>query len=309
MGSLTPPKLLVVDFTNKEVLKPGSGSWASACKDIRRALENRGFFIPLYDEVSPELDKANFHAAAELFDLPTEVKAKNTYEKPFHGYVGQNPLIPLHEALGIDYATTHEGVQSFANLMWPKGNDSFSEISFSFAKTQAKLYEMVTKMLLESYGVAKYSDSHVDSTTYLLRFPKYRAPEMNENTKGIASYTDITFLTILYQNHIPGLEIRTRDGEWITVHFPPKSFVVLAGMSARVLSPAHKVTVDANRKETRYTIGLFSSLDKIVEVPEKLVDEQNALQFKPFHHQDLINFNATNQGQRSENMLKDFCGV
>ncbi|XP_027164560.1 probable 2-oxoglutarate-dependent dioxygenase AOP1 [Coffea eugenioides] len=314
MGSPAPRKLLVVDFTNEE-LKPGSSSWASACNDIQRALENHGCFIALYNKVSPELDKAIFQAADDLFDLPTELKVQNINEKPYHGYIGQIPFVPLHEGLGIDYATTLDGVQSFTNLMWPKGNKSFSESSFSFAKTVAKLDEMVIKMLFESYGVEKYSDSHIDSTRYLLRFLKYRAPEVNETTMAFPSHTDKSFLTILYQNHISGLEIRTRDDEWIKVDFPQKSFVVMAGDACqawsndRVLSSNHKVTMDANGKETRYTIALFSFLSKMVQVPEELVNDEKPLQFKPFVHIDLLNFYATDQGRKSQNILKDFCGV
>lgn len=62
-------------------------------------------------------------------------------------------------------------------------------------------------------------------------------------------------------------------------------------------------------KETRYTAALFSFLSKVVQVPEELVDEEHALQFKPFVHVDLLNFYGTERGRRSLNILKDFCGV
>lgn len=124
MGSLTIPKLLVVDFTNDN-LTPGTTTWSSTCNDIRVALENHGCFIALYNGVSTKLQESVFQAADELFDLPTETKIKNIVSKPYHGYVGQMPIVPLHEGLGIDYATDHEGAQSFTNLMWPNGNQSF----------------------------------------------------------------------------------------------------------------------------------------------------------------------------------------
>ncbi|CAI9757760.1 unnamed protein product [Fraxinus pennsylvanica] len=314
MGSLTAPKLIVVDFT-KEDMKPGSSSWSSACKDISRALENHGCFVALYDKISPQLHKAIFHAADELFDLPTEVKIQNINEKPYHGYVGQMPIVPLHEGLGIDYATTLEGAQSFTELMWPNGNDSFCENSMSFAKTVAELEKIVIRMLFENYSVEKYTDSHIESTTYLLRFLKYRAPKADETTMAFPSHTDKSFLTILYQNHISGLEIRARDGEWINVEFPPLSFVVMAGDACkawsndRVLSPNHKVTMNINGRETRYTIALFSFLSCMVEVPEELVDNEHPLEFKPFVHVDLLKFYDTDHGRRSQNILKDFCGI
>ncbi|CAA3031863.1 Probable 2-oxoglutarate-dependent dioxygenase AOP1.2 [Olea europaea subsp. europaea] len=77
---------------------------------------------------------------------------------------GKNPIIALY-----DYATTLEGAKSFTKLMWPNGNDSFCESSMSFARTVAELERIVITMLFESYNVEKYTDSHIESTTYLLR--------------------------------------------------------------------------------------------------------------------------------------------
>ncbi|KAL0415299.1 UNVERIFIED_CONTAM: 2-oxoglutarate-dependent dioxygenase AOP3 [Sesamum latifolium] len=314
MGSLNLPELVVIDL-NKEGLKPGSSSWASACKDIRQALENHGCFIALYDKISPQLHKSIFQAADQLFALPTEVKVQNINEKPYHGYVGQMPIVPLHEGLGIDYATTLEGAQSFTKLMWPHGNDFFCETAMSYAKTVAEIEKIAVRMLFESYGVQKHTDSHAEATTYLLRFLKYRAPEEGESNNAFPSHTDKSFFTVLHQNHISGLEVRARNGKWINVVFPPSSFVVMAGDACqawsnnRVLSPNHKVTLEKNGKETRYTMAQFSFLSKMVEVPEELVDDQNPLQFKPFAHVDLLKFYATDHGRRSQNILKEFCGV
>lgn len=113
-------------------------------------------------------------------------------------------------------------------------NDFCSESSYSFAKKVAELENMVVKMLFGSYGVEKYSEDHIESSTYLLRLLKYRAPEMNESNMAFPSHTDKSFLSILYQNHVSGLEIKTRDGDWIDVKFPPKSFVVMAGDACQV---------------------------------------------------------------------------
>jgi len=314
MGSLTKPKLVVVDFTN-ENLKPGTSLWSSACKDIRRGLEDHGCFVALYDKISWQLNKSIFQAADELFGLSSETKIQNINEKPYHGYVGQMSYVPLHEGLGIDYATTSQGVQSFTNLMWPNGNESFCESSVSFSRTVAEMEQMVIRMLFESYGVEMYTESHIESTTYLLRFLKYRAPDINETTMAFPSHTDKSFLTILYQNHVSGLEVRTRDEEWISVEFPPSSFIVMAGdackawSNGRVLSPNHRVTMDMKGKETRYTIALFSFLSKMVKTPEEFVCDEQPLQFKPFVHVDLLKFYDTDHGRRSQNILKDFCGV
>ncbi|CAA3026135.1 probable 2-oxoglutarate-dependent dioxygenase AOP1 [Olea europaea subsp. europaea] len=124
MGSLTRPTLPIIDFA-KNNLKPGSSSWLSLSKDVVRALEDYGCFIVIYSEVSSELHQAIFREAEELFDLPTEMKVLNISDTPSHGYVGQEPIIPLYEGLGIENATTFEGVQRFTNLLWPSGNGRF----------------------------------------------------------------------------------------------------------------------------------------------------------------------------------------
>lgn len=124
MGSLHEPKLPVIEFFVKDLI-PASSSWVTKCVEVTQALEEYGCFIAIYDGVSQELHDAIFLATQELFDLPTEVKVLNTSDTPSHGYVGQIPVIPLYEGLGIEDATTTHGVERFTKLMWPSGKDSF----------------------------------------------------------------------------------------------------------------------------------------------------------------------------------------
>lgn len=124
MGSETELKIPLVDFT-KENLKPGTDEWFSACSEIRSAFEEYGCFEVVYDKIQIELHSAVFAAAEELFDLPLETKTQKTSDRPYHGYYGQYSNVPLYESLGIDHATTLQGIQKFTNLMWPSGKEDF----------------------------------------------------------------------------------------------------------------------------------------------------------------------------------------
>ncbi|CAK9146214.1 unnamed protein product [Ilex paraguariensis] len=112
-------------------------------------------------------------------------------------------------------------------------------------------------MVFESYGVERNYDSHLRSTTYLLRPVRYRAPEKNESNAGGSIHTDKSFVTILRQNQVQGLQIPARNGDWISVDFPPEAFVIIAGdaymawSNGRILSPNHQVILHQNK--TRYT--------------------------------------------------------
>lgn len=65
---------------------------------------------------------------------------------------------------------------------------------------------------------------------YLMRFIKYRSPKMNEINIGHLPHRDKSFMGIIDTNQVGGLEMQTRDGNWIT--FNPSSYktvVFIAG--------------------------------------------------------------------------------
>ncbi|KAH6782119.1 hypothetical protein C2S51_007412 [Perilla frutescens var. frutescens] len=200
MGSLANQTLPIIDFS-EENLDGGSSSWLSTSKDVVRALEEYGCFIATYTNFSPQLHEAIFQASKELFDLPTHLKILNTSDTPSHGYVGQEPIIPLYEGLGIEDATTEEGVQSFTTLLWPSGNDNFRETVLEYSKVMADFDEVVMRMVCEVYGITSSYESLRETTSYLLRLIKYRAPAKHETSLGIVPHTDKSFMSILHQRH------------------------------------------------------------------------------------------------------------
>lgn len=125
MGSLAQNTVLPVIDLSAVSSKLGLASWTSLCDEVRFSLEEYGCFVAVYDEIAPELQVKVFQVLNDLFDLPAETKAKNMSELPFHGYLGQQAMIPLHESLGIERSTTDESIRDFTNLIWPSGNDLF----------------------------------------------------------------------------------------------------------------------------------------------------------------------------------------
>lgn len=86
-------------------------------------------------------------------------------------------------------------------------------------------------MILESFGLEKYLEEHTDSTNYLLRIAKYKEPKTTESKVGLHVHTDKNTITILYQNQVDGLEIQTKDGEWIKTKPSQDSFIAMVGDS------------------------------------------------------------------------------
>ena len=121
---MAPSHLSVIDFSSK-TLNNTSSSWITTCNEVMSALEEHGVFIAMYDGLPQELNDRIFLASRDLFDLPIEVKLLNTSDKPYQAYIGSSPDNPLYESLGIENATTEEGVEKFTKLMWPSGNENF----------------------------------------------------------------------------------------------------------------------------------------------------------------------------------------
>ncbi|XP_028760362.1 probable 2-oxoglutarate-dependent dioxygenase AOP1 [Neltuma alba] len=204
MGSETKCELGVADFSD-ENMKPGSKEWVSTCRVVRRGLEQHGCFIVLYDKVGQELCNSMISTMDQLFHLPSETKMQETSPKIFHGYYGQYSLLPLYESLGIDHPLTMEGIQNFAHIMWPQGNDRFCEIVKEYAKVAGEVDRLVYRMVFESYGLDQdRCDSFVESNNHLLRCFKYRKREIHEADLGIHAHTDMSLLTILHQLNFDG---------------------------------------------------------------------------------------------------------
>ncbi|KAJ8433493.1 hypothetical protein Cgig2_018027 [Carnegiea gigantea] len=312
MVSKTLPELPIIDLTIVNV-KPGSSSWISTCKRIREALEDYGCFVAIYDKVSFNLHNEVFSVIQKMFELPPEVKARNISNIPYHGYYKPGPIMPLLESFGIEDVTLHDKTQSFTNLLWPHGNQPFCEAVHEYAKQVSELERMVTKMVFESYGVEKYLDSHLNSTTYLLRIAKYGAPQEEEGTIGGVAHTDKNFITILHQNDVDGLEVQTKDGHWVPYEAFPHSFVVMAGevflawSNNRVHAPLHRVTMKGNKP--RYSVALFSRSKDTIETPKELVDDEHPLLFKPFDYMRLLKFYTEDVTRMAFCTIRDYCGV
>ena len=108
-----------------------------------------------------------------------------------------------------------------------------SESVHCYSNLLSELEQIVMRMALESYGIE--NDFHIGSATFLIRFLKYRVPKMNETSISFPPHTDKSFISILHQNQVNGLEIETKDGKWIRYEHPSLLvFLVMVGKAFMV---------------------------------------------------------------------------
>ncbi|XP_028766294.1 probable 2-oxoglutarate-dependent dioxygenase AOP1 [Neltuma alba] len=312
MGSETTLKLPVIDFNNLD-LDCKNSKWEEVKYQVVKALNEYGCFEAVFDKVPLDLRKSLFVVLKELFDLPHETKLRNVHEIPYYGYLGKGPRSPLYESIGIDEANILENAESMEKILWPEGYPSFSKVVQAFSEKLSELDQIFRKMVLESLGVEKYLDEHMNTSNYHMRANQYTPPQTEEEKMGVSPHTDGGYVTILHQNEVQGLEVEAKDGKWIKPS--PHSFVVMPGdcfyawTNGRLTAAFHRVMLRGNGK--RYSAGLFSNPRRgyIVKAPDELVDEEHPLQFKPFEFIEFLDYYHTEGAREHRIPLKAYCGA
>jgi len=134
------------------------------------------------------------------------------------------------------------------------------------------LDQIIRKMILESLGVEKYMEEHMNSTNYRLRVMKYKGPQTSDTKLGLSPHADKNFVTILYQNQVEGLEMMTKDGQWIS--YKPSSsgsFVVVLGDSMHVNSIHYSSFINNHQLVTNEVLNQRRDRIKISDVAAQIV--------------------------------------
>ncbi|KAM3324519.1 putative 2-oxoglutarate-dependent dioxygenase AOP1 [Capsicum chacoense] len=313
----TKVQIPTIEFSN---IKPNSPNWESTKIQVFEALQEYGCFEAIYNNIPNEIREAMFVFSKKIFEFPLETKMKNLSNKPFHGYAGMIPDLPLFESLCIAGLLNPQSVENFANIFWPHGNSDFCNLVKSYSNPLVELDAMVKRMILEKLGLQNYIDEFLDHKYFLFRFTRYKALSTisgaeNSNPSGLNGHTDGTIMTIISQNQVNGLQIN-KNNEWIDVNISPNSYAVLAGdifkawTNGRLHSPIHRVKTTGERD--RLSVQLFS-LPKpghFTEAPKELVDEEHPLLFKPFETLELFEYLTSHAGDSAPGeTLKAYCGV
>ncbi|CAI0422541.1 unnamed protein product [Linum tenue] len=297
----TTPTLPFIDFTktDDQLMKPGTPEWEALKSQVFAASKDFGCFRARFPDTPLQAAMAVTAQLKQLFDLPLETKQRNVSELPFGGFIGQSTFAPLYQSFGIDDPSSIDKLQSLTHALLPE-NPSLSETIRSFAKEVSAAEATIRVMLLESLGIEKYKEEHLESSFDTLRFMKYdgiseEEASDGEHKLGLNSHMDQDLMTVLYSNWAGELEIFTKDGRhWISSEATSDDFVVFVGESlhawtnGRLHCPYHRVKVTG--REVRYSAAVFTAfkVGYTVEAPAELVDEEHPLLYKPFDHLDFL---------------------
>ncbi|KAH9325440.1 hypothetical protein KI387_005618, partial [Taxus chinensis] len=113
--------------------------------------------------------------------------------------------------------------------------------------------------------------------------------------EALASHADPGCLTILYNDEMEGLEIRSKQGKWFNVRPAPDSFIVNLGDSmkawsnGRYRSADHRVVYRGWMNRISLPFFITPPLDAQIWAPQELVDENNPRRYKSFMFSQFLN--------------------
>ncbi|KAA0694125.1 isopenicillin N synthase family oxygenase [Halopseudomonas laoshanensis] len=268
---------------------------------MREASSQWGFFYLANCGMPQASVSEAFQASKDFFALPDEIKQSVAWQnaQSNRGYVGVrrerlDPSKPgdLKEAFN---AAPEDRDASAARNLWPADQPEFREHVETF------LSDCITTAdrILEAFAVAldqpdnffvNAHDLH-HHTLRLLHYPPLPEgfiAEQGESRAG--AHTDYGSITLLFQDDAGGLEVCTRQGEWVQATPIPGTVVINTGdlmhrwTNHVFCSTPHRVNVPkAAMHRHRYSIAFFCHPNKNanIECIDSCTDASNPVRYPP----------------------------
>lgn len=241
-------------------------------------LKEYGFIILKDHPVQISLLQTAYKEVQELFSLPVDVKKQYLFDGPGfqRGYTpfGQEhakdskfPDLKEFWHVGRDLSPGHRySEKQFPKNLWPNELPHFKQTFQGLFKALDHAGQVMLEALTFPLDVPKnYFYDMTESGSSILRLLHY--PPLQEgrdpNCIRAAAHEDINLITLLVTASASGLQLKTREGEWLDVNANADSIIVDAGdMLARITNdviPAttHRVINPVGPNTDRYSMPFF----------------------------------------------------
>jgi isopenicillin N synthase-like dioxygenase len=266
----------------------GSDDLPRLAGELGAACRGPGFFYVVGHGIPSAQRAATFAAAAEFFALPPAHKNAVAITRSPHnrGYVGfstesLDPAKPadLKEAFNVglnlpaDDAEVAAGRPFRGVNLWPE-LPGFKDAMLGWYDACWQVGRRVHRALAVDLGLdPAYFEDKLDRPMATLRVLHYppRPDSVPTGALGAGEHTDYGNLTLLATDAVPGLEVRTRDGQWLKAPIVEDAFVCNIGdclmrwTNDIYVSTPHRVVSPGGQDRVSIAFFLDPNPDAIVE--------------------------------------------
>ena len=270
----------MTEFTDIPVIDASAlraGDQFALIKAFRNAYGTTGFGYIINHGIDQSLIDDVFEASRRFHALPMDAKMTIAVDKTHRGYIPIDTSTDVNSTLAEvtkpNQSASFMMMREDANVIpgqylsgpnqWP-ALANFREPLEAYATALSGLGHALMQIALKAAGVTDMSImSAFDTPTIWLRLLHYppSPAQAPEDLYGSAPHTDFGCLTILAQDDVGGLQVRTPAGNWVDAPRIPGSFVVNVGdmlhrlSNGRLLSTPHRVINRSGRE--RYSCPFF----------------------------------------------------
>jgi isopenicillin N synthase-like dioxygenase len=252
------------------------GNPESLVRQLREACLNIGFFYVAGHGVAPAVIENLEDEMKHYFSLPESYRLADRVDERFRrGYMPfgmskQRDFDPdLKESFdfGVDLPLSDPDVEMHRPLhgpnRWPVHQTTLKSAAETYFEQTSILGRNLTRLFALALGKEEdFFLKHFTKPMVQTRLIHYPSQEQeNSRHLGAAPHTDYGFLTLLIQDPIGGLELKTRSGDWIAAPYIPGTYVINLGDMFKVwtndlfVSNLHRVINTTGRE--RFSIPTF----------------------------------------------------
>ena len=257
------------------------GDLKPIAEKMRHACVTTGFFYVANHGIPDSVVSGVFDATARYFDLPIEQRMPHRMDEKYRrGFMPQGinqhpgfaPDLKESYEIGVDLPLTDPDVAADLPLhgpnRWPADCPWLRQASETYFEEAQALGRRLLKVCAVSLDMPEdYFLQFCTKPMVQMRLFHYppQEPMSDDKAFGVAPHTDYGMVTLLLQDPIGGLELRKRDGEWVSAPYVPGTLVINIGdlfqrwTNDIYASNQHRV-VNRTGKE-RYSIPMFFNLD------------------------------------------------
>ena len=254
------------------------GEIANVAAEIDAACHETGFFYVTGHGVPTELQARVYELAREFFALPEDEKARVAMRQGGRAWRGWFPLegeltsgVPdekegfyFGEELGPDDPRVRANLPLHGANLFPARPAGLRDAVLEYMRAVTEVGHALLSAISVGLGLdVSWFDQHLTASPTVL-FRIFRYPPLAESEGNIewsvGEHTDYGLITILAQDEVEGLEVRSRDG-WVAAPPVANAFVVnLGDMLERMTGGVYRSTPHRVRNTSardRYSLPLF----------------------------------------------------
>lgn len=245
-----------------------------------------GFLLVDGHGVPPACEQALRDAIAALFARPREQLARQCVQPDnYRGYVPAGFFTPNdgrsrpdnYEAWKLHHETAADdpickACTLYGPNRWPDDADDLRQAVADWWAHMTRVSDALLAALGRALGLdTDYLQARMAQPLTNMTLLNYPPQAPSDDSWGIHPHKDFNLLTLLAHDPVGGLELRRRDGQWISADCPPGALVVNVGdmlelwSGGRLISTPHRVVNRSGRARQSFPYFAVPRFDTAIE--------------------------------------------